>query len=801
MRIQSIACRLMCAACLVMVVACVDESFDINEVSKEVTICTDKTTLPLGYLEGKTLEELLDGRDIEGLNIDENGNLSFSYVGETETIGIDGISREFEIPEIESKFRVEDYPQFNLNMGRIDLAANETITVSGFEVYENMPGYSFDIPDGVNMPISGSYNTVFEDDNFHIEFDVPEQILNVNKIYFRDIDNGHHGAPMHIHVNFNGLADVNGGGNLNFELNIEGGSFRILDADNSLICEGNEYSDAYTIASGAESIDFVIYIESITNNTELDDNHHLDLPLKLSYDMNFELTTKAGTVDLSKLPRVSLSAQFEYGDAEVAVSKDVDIVDCKVENGSAIEIAGLPSELKRINRVGMLPNKNSILNLYAHGMDWLGDLAKDIEVVVALPQYLKLHHVAQENYSYDEDAGVLTTTLAQLDEGVVFAIEALDFGVEGIEPDVDGKLRLDFTPSIKAHFTDGSHVNVSSLLHDSGFEINVGIEAVTLSIESFSGMIDYSYEVEKAFELTGLGDIDLNIGGVGIKPIIEVNITHPLTMATKLSGSVEPCVDGEVVQENVVSFSDVELAPATYVDGEIENAEITLIIADESLRESYDDSKYIFIACDVAKLISGALPDTLNIKLSLGVDSEQMQTLYIAEALSISYGYRVDVPFVIDESFEVRYSEEVNDLNSLFAELANYDIEVGDIAIIATVTNTTPLQLEAGVVLKDAEGNVSDVQVLIAEGSKVLGSSDGVTPQESVLRFELDFGEDGKIAKLSEVDAIAIDLVASCAVEEGGSVALNTKQSISAKLQLELDGGITIDLDKLKGML
>ncbi|MBO5972801.1 MAG: hypothetical protein J6Q07_07315, partial [Alistipes sp.] len=224
MRIQSIACRLMCAACLVMVVACVDESFDLNEVSKEVTICTDKTTLPLGYLEGKTLEELLDGQDIEGLNIDESGNLSFSYVGETETIGIDGISREFEIPEIESTFRVEDYPQFNLNMGSIELAANETITVSGFEEYEDMLGYSFDIPDGINMPISGSYSTVFEDDNFHIEFDVPEQILNVNKIYFRDIDNGHHGAPMHIHVDFNGLADVNGGGNLNFELNIEGGS-------------------------------------------------------------------------------------------------------------------------------------------------------------------------------------------------------------------------------------------------------------------------------------------------------------------------------------------------------------------------------------------------------------------------------------------------------------------------------------------------------------------------------------------------------------------------------------------------
>ena len=775
------------AVCAFTAIACVDKSFNIDDVSKEVTLGSGTTTVPLGYLENKSLGDLLEGEDIEGLIIDESGNLSFSYEGESKTIEVEGISTEFEIPQIENSFEVE-YPEFNFAMKAIEISEEADIeVVSGLESYLSQGR----IPQGVDLPnIECKYHHVIEGDNLHIEFDVPQQIDDIAKIIFRDIENGHHGAPMHLKVALNGLKDINAGGELKFDLNIEGGTFRILDAANNAV-ETKHYTETYVIEEDAEYVDFVIYVESIVNDTELDSNHHLDIPLKLTYDMEFNMATKAGEFNFNHMPHIELNADFEYGDADVVVNSEVNLVECEVDNGDPIEIAGLPDELISVKRVAMLQGANSILNFYAHGMSWLGDLADDVEVVVGLPTYLRLHRVDNANYIYDEATGELTTTIAELDKGVAIAIEALDFGAEGCSPDANGKIALDFEPSIRAYFKEGVLVNVSSLEHKGDLEISVGIEKSNLEIESFTGKIDYAYEVEQAFEMTGLGDLDLEIDAIGLKPIIKVNITHPLTMEAAIHGAVEPSVDGEVIADNVVTFESA-LVPAKYINGEIESTEATLVIADESLRDSYADSKYTFVACDVTKLIQGVMPDTLTIKLSLGVDPELVQTLYIAEDLAITYDYKVDLPFAVDNSLKVRYNDEVTDLNSLFSQLADYDITVGDVTIIATVTNTTPLQLAASATLKNVDGSDANTQVTIADNAIIEGSADGVTPKESLLRFELDI-EDGCVASVADVDAIAFALEATSAVAEG-SVALNTNQYLGVKLQMELKGGITIDL-------
>ena len=778
------------AVCAFATIACVDQSFDLNNISQEVTVGSGTTTLPLGYLETKSLGDMLGDQNVEGLTIDENGNFTFSYEGETETIDIEGISTEFEIPQIESSFDV-DYPSFNLDMGKFKIEAFENINITGLEGFS---GTSFTIPNDVSIPISGNYSKEFKNGDLNLAFDVPEQVKSINKIYFHDGKGGHNGAPLNVHVDFNGLADINGGGTLTFDFNIEGGSFRILNSEGGLIYDGKRYADKLTIAAGAKSLDFIVYIESIAPESTIDENHHMEIPLEFSYNMSFDLTTKGGSVDLSNLPEVTLLSTFEYSDAEVAIDAESYLLDYAVEGGDPIEITGLPAELKMVNRVGIRQDGSSILNFYVHGMEWLGDTAEDIEVVVSLPNYLKLHYVNGENYTYEEATCELRTTLAQLSKGVKVAIEALDFGAEGLVPD-NGEINLDFSPAIKANFKEGSVLNVSDLEHDGKLKIKVGIDKSNLAIESFSGKVDYAYEVEQAFAITGLDelDLDLEIDGVGLKPIIEVCITHPLTMVAEISGCVVPSVGGEIIEEGVVMFDPVELKAATFNNGQIESAEVKLILADESLRANYADAKYTFVACDVTKLLLGSeFPDMIDLKLELGVDSEQMQTLYIAEDLSISYDYRFDLPIAVDGSFKVRYSDEVGELNSIFAQLADYDITVGDLAIIATVTNSTPLQLAAKATFKDVDGNDAKAQIAIADNKKIEGSADGVTPKESILRFELDL-EEGRVANIADVDGIVFELEATSAAGEE-SVPLNKDQYLGVKLQLELKGGISVDI-------
>ena len=786
-------CRVLMVAMLLMFASCVDDTFRIDEVSKEVTVGGDSAvTLPLGSLNERTIGELLGDTEVSGLDVDAEGNFVYSYVGERSTVNIDGVTSEFEIPSIAASFDV-DYPEFSFDMEPITINEEDDISISGLDSYiTEGEGY---IPEGLAMPrVECHYTHVIESDDLHIEFDVPEQIMNVDKIYFRDVDGNHQGAPMRFSVALNGLKDINAGGELKFDLTLEGGTFRILDADGGELCDGNHFSEQYTIAEGVETIDFVIYVESITNTTTLD-NNHLNIPLKMTYNMELDVATKAGRFNINDKPHIALSADFVYGDADVAVDSSVDLVKCDVVGGERIMIKDLPEQLKSINRVTMAQNDNSIVNLYAHGMSWLGDLAEDIVVEVALPDYLKLYHVEGETYDFNEATGVLTASMAELDRGVKVAIEALDFGPEGISANDNGDVELLFEPTIVARFREGSHVSVSQLKHEDDFSVKVGVTSSILTIESLSGMVDDAFKVEETFALEGLDDIDVEIEGVGLKPVIEVNLSHPFTIDTSLSGVVTPSTDGELNEENAVVFDDVVIKAAEYVGGEIAPAEVTIIIADETLRDRYSDAKYTFVACDVTKLLVGSLPDAINIKLDLGVDTVEMQTLYVADDFSVSYDYKVEVPIIVDDTLRIRYSDEVADLSSTFEMVSKYDVQVGDVTLIAKVTNTTPLEFGANVVLKDVEGKETEAQVRIVEGDRILGSSDGVTPKESILRLELDLGDGGRITKLAEVDAVAFELVASSAANEDG-VALNRDQKVGATLQLQIDGGVTVDIDQ-----
>jgi hypothetical protein len=60
----------------------------------------------------------------------------------------------------------------------------------------------------------------------------------------------------------------------------------------------------------------------------------------------------------------------------------------------------------------------------------------------------------------------------------------------------------------------------------------------------------------------------------------------------------------------------------------------------------------------------------------------------------------------------------------------------------------------------------------------------------------LDLGADGKVSSVGEVDGVRLELSASSAANDT-AVPLNNNQYVGVKLQLELAGGVTVDLDKL----
>lgn len=806
MKPTKIICHLFWVVCAIATVSCVDDSFRLDNISTEVTVGTGTTVVPLGYFDDKSIAELLGDEEIKGLEIDENGNLSFVYADEGDDIEIGGVVSSFNIDEIVNNFQVE-YPQFDLDMYGVVIDEKSDIYVDlgeldNFTSLPVIPGldlsdYEYYIPEGVELPtIYGSFYKEFAGDDMNLELDIPEQIKNVNKVIFRDVEDKHKGAPMRLSVQFNDIADINGGGNLWFDLKVSGGSFTILNADNEVIYVGDHFNDEYVIEPGVGNLDFVIYVESVINDARLDENNHLDIPLVLTYDMKFEVKAKPGSFSIKRKPHLELFADFEFGDAEVEVNTEDSLFEYVPDKGTTFVIKDLPAAVKSLNGVSIMDGTS--LGVYAKGLEWLDEYADKLEVAVKLPTFLEIKQKSGADYKYDKESGVLRANLSALNRGLEIEVEGLDFGSNGISPNAYGDIELEFAPSINVYFVDDSTIMTSSLMHEGMVDVTVGVEPMTLEIVSVNGKVDYDYNINQTFELEGLRGHDIEVVGVGVKPVIMVNITNPLTIPATIDASVTPSLNGVPVEKNKVSVYDIPVEPATYLGGVITDAKTTLVIADESLADEYSDSKYTFIAKDVTKMFLGDLPDSFDLSISLSVDSSIVQEVYIDDSFVVEYDYSINVPLAVDQEFEVKYSGKTDGLKDIFADVAGYDVKVGDIAFIATVSNSTPLELGANVTLLDVDGNPTEAQVFIEDNASIQGSEDGVTVAESVLRLVVDLGEDGSVANVTAIDGIRFDLVGKSAANEL-SVPLNEKQTIGLKLQLELAGGITVDVMDFMG--
>ena len=782
MKLQKYACRIFAAMLIVATTACVDSDFRIDEVSGEVTLITGKTKVYVGALDQMTLGDLLGDTEVEGLEKDAEGNYAYTYSGKGETIKIEDFENKFTIPGTESSFSVE-YPSFSLDMEGVIINETADIVVNTDLLSQLGTGT---LPEALLSQIpslNGSFSKTFSGDDMHLLFDVPEQVDNIKSITFKEIESGHHGAPLHLTVDFAGLAGVNGGGKVNIQLGLQGGKFRMLDANNQLVCEGNEYQEEYTIEHGADKLDFVLYIESVENTTQLNANHALDLPIELSCDVTFDIATKAGNFDLSKRPSFSLYADFEYGDAEILMNHDAKIMEYTPTEFTKINVTNLPKEVKAINSIELADG--AVIDFYAHGLDWLGENGDKVLIEVAMPEYLILHAVPGAGYEYDEDRHVLKTTISDINDGVNIEIDRLDFGAEGLVPDENGSLQLELGFDVNAYFANDATLTLSSLEHSGAVVISTGISEVDLSLKSISGVVDYSYVFEPkepiALDVEG---IDVEIGGLGISPVITLNIENPLTIPLQLEGKLFDDCGREIELK-------ATLDPATYENGKVVPAMNKVVIANK--KPAYE---CIFVEVDFDNELKGKLPSMFDFEFTVGVSGDTVQTLYVPEKLEINYDYNVTIPVALNDKLSVSYAGEVAELNEIFAQLEGYNVRVGDVVVVAEVTNTTPLALEAQAELFNVDGSKSDAQVAFEEGhGRIGGSKDGVTPEVSTLRLALgtDGGNGIVVDDLTSIDKLTFAV--SAASDAVGDVALRDEQYIAVKLWIEIDGGITIDIN------
>ena len=797
MKLIDFAFRCIATVGAVVAVACVDQSFDLKDVSTEVTIGQGTTQLYVGTLEQKSIKELLGEEKIDGLGKDDAGNFIFSYSGEGDPIVVDGIENSFPVAGLENTFVVE-YPTFNFDMTGIVIDEHENVDFNDNELGELLPSNSGTVTEDVAsmLPrLQGTFDRTFSSKDMHLLVDVPEQIENIHRITFRDVESGHTGAPMRLTVDFKGLAGINGGGVVDFEIELKGGIFRLVNEHNELVVEGNRYQQNYDVASGAESVEFVIYVESVENTTHLNNDHQLDIPLELSCKMSFDLEAKGGAFNLIDEPEFALYANFEYGDAEILLNDDIALVEYNPEVPQQVKIKGLPAEVKSINSIDLM--EDTALNLYVNGFEWLGDSAEKVAVEVKVPSYLVLDVASgAEYYEYDAESGVLTTTLADIAGGVVMGIDRIDFGSEDIAPDANGEILLDLDFNINAHFVEGASVKVSSLTYEGDLEVTAGVRDMDIVIKSVSGKVDCSYVLDMEFDIN-IEDMelgDLEIGGVGLSPIITLNVINPLTVPLVANGELRDDTNRELKLE------DIPIKAAEYVDGEIVPTRSCIVVATEERRGEFADKDVCFIAVDFDEFLKGVVPSKVDVSLNVGVDSEVVNTVYLADKFEICYDFSVEVPVAFNDKLDISYEDEFTGFNSVFTDIyesvEEFGFKVGDVTFVVDVKNTTPLAFDVEAEVINMSGEKVSVPISFVEGyDRIAGSTDGKSVAESAVRLNIGDGEAFSLEQLTEIDGIRFRLNASCDAEE--RTYLNENQWVEARVMLELNGGITVDVKEI----
>ena len=787
---------LVVAMALFAATACVDESFQIDKASTQVTIGGDVTTLPLGYLDKQKLGDFITVEDLEGLKVDENGNYSLSFAGDGEEISIDGVENSFDIERTVTTF-VADYPAFDLTGAACTIQQPFNIT----------PNFgALNIPQNVSISIPAGYKITAEADgeiSEVLKYNVPEYLASINRIYFKPQVSGDKGARIDMTLRLGDIASINGGGHINLEL-IANEGLELYDRYGKELKAVSQQggkctykiADGYTFASGTKEIKFSAFVASIANSSTVK-NGLLSMPIELGYNVSFDLTTRANKLALNNMPELYMDAKFQYQDADIELNEVVLLEHGALADATTpITIDNLPAEVKSVKKVTF--SDNSPIHFLSEGLDWLDDAtAKNIIIEAELPDYLTLRD--DKSQGYDPATHTLRISLSDLRKQIHLNLDALTFAGDGIEPN-NGMVTLDFAPDIAVYIKGGTEVKLSKILHNNEIEFSAGFDDTTLELVALEGKIAYQYEESATIDMGGIEDeISLKIANAGVSPVITINVENPLTLDANVSASLVPVFDGVAKNENSIDIDDVVIKSAKVVNGNIQSTATTLILADESLRNNYSDEKYTFVACNLGKLLQGSIPDEVKFNMVFSTDENVVHSFYVANSYSVNYSYDVNIPLEFDNKLDIEIESTIDGLSETFADLEDQDVSVKGVSLIAEVVNTIPIDFTFGAEFLDAQGKATEASLVIPESNNTIkGSVDGETEAKSTLRVSLDLGNSGNINQLADVDAIRLKLKALRSAN--GSCALNAEQYISLKLQLEVNGKIKADLDNINNL-
>ncbi len=455
---KSCACLIALAA--LAVPSCVDNAYDLSDISLKMTLGADGVSLPLGKIDQRRVDSLIKDKNIGNL-VTEDGAYAYkldSTIRETiDAIDVDPIRNVF--PEIDPylfSFSESSFPE----TFRVNGTDRQTSFALPSLAFGNKPldGVAVSKPlridnyTGIILPEGTAIVLPALDERDELAFtvdEIPEEIGSVRRLWFGGSE---YGTPIRVRFSLGALAASVKEGTVSFELTLPS-SYGLHVADTyggtASVSGGTLRVNGYPLTAG--SVEFVFYLADRAVAEEISAGRTLDIRDAFRYTFSYTGISNGTRVPSGDRPLFTLDIAPTVADAEVVThpilpeptNSDFDV---------PIEVDGLDA-VTRVDYVAFTDDaSNELVLSTTHSAI---PLRGEVRVLIYFP----------ETYVFASgieglDGHVMTTTLDRLSAagGVSLPIEGIRF--EGDEALVDnGVLKADRTVTavVMPEFPSGTY--------------------------------------------------------------------------------------------------------------------------------------------------------------------------------------------------------------------------------------------------------------------------------------------------------------------------------------------------------
>lgn len=474
-----------------------------------------------------------------------------------------------------------------------------------------------------------------------------------------------------------------------------------------------------------------------------------------------------GVVEIEDLPEVP-------GLPEQSGSVSLGAYSTEIEEtvGFEVFVAGSSDGLVQIKEV-TLDDVYLNVSLTPSGLPDLGsDITYDFQLT--LPDFIKV-----EDEYLDEDGKLSLKGVFDEDgKKLRVKVKCLDLTDYDITKNIREQITIDGTV-----FVEDLVVELGTASERFGFALDVDLHDIAIS----KAVVNVDYDVEgfrKSFDFGDFTDV------LGEDAVLDMMNTH-LVLDVKTNMTIP--VDGSIIltpYKNGTALKDKVLRlnmSLPYAESSAKETARKYFICDN---DENCPAGHTYLEADLSGLIN-LLPEKIEVSVEVGTDPEVDAVVEFNSDYVMDVNYELNVPMVFGNDLYLSFEYALENLS--MPEMLPEILNTGSNAVVlqGTIESSIPLQLELGVVLLDAEGEVVPLERSEPSVIKACAQDGSATESE----FEIHIQKKSGTPDIKSVAGLELVFVGTSPNISGVPVCAD--DYIQAFIKLSLPEGLTLDTDTI----